>query len=176
MSYSRLAFFVLALLHGCASGPLTGGNPELVIDASVGTESVKGKAHPILSADFSNPGPVSVALSKTFGYSAYVIVRIESSAGEEIDYPVEADLFDHVPSFECLKPGQTSSLVVDLLAWPLYVSGRPNGEELYAFDLPPGDYRVRVEYHDHGVGRCRSRCRHLGGAVFSEWVRFAVSK
>lgn len=146
---------------------------EISIDSS-------NPSDPIATIRFSNEGSRSLAVTRTFGLrDIYLMLEIEHE-GVLMPYPAgsQYEIFGN-PGYKCIRPGQTSTLVINLNRWYHVIGGEPQPDQQvpladppYSFGVSPGSYRIRgvyVSYDEYG-----ERCRIIHGPVRSEWVGFEV--
>jgi hypothetical protein len=144
------------------------------LDLGVEQAQVAGSSHPVARLKVENAAAIPIAFSRTFGITnqPWLSFELQTLRGEVVSYPSEIDVFSETPAYMCLQPGEWIEWQIDLLSWRPTFGGEVSEEE-YAFDLPPGRYRIRARYSDD-PGRVRARCQGIKGTSTSEWVEFEV--
>jgi hypothetical protein len=164
------------LVISCASlgpqSPLPG--TSLAIDVDVEESEVAGRWHSVATIRIRNLSRTSVAVSNTFGITnrPWISLEIEHASGARIPYPSEVDVFGEIPTYKCLDRGGVIEVRIDLMEWRATFGGEPS-DEIYAFRLAPGKYRVRALYSDRPE-RVRARCPGINGTAVSEWHEFEI--
>jgi hypothetical protein len=153
----RAALIVAALLWalvgsaGCASLRSPGGAAGLRLFVEPATD----RGPTAVRVSLLNEGDRPIAVSWTFGYYVFLDLRARQ-AGRDVPLTVEADLFDSVPPYECLRPSEIRSVVLDLENLVFIHGGKVAPEAPFRFDLDRSQpIEVQATYRN---GLHKARC------------------
>lgn len=181
----RTRSVLLGLFSGTVMACLSAGSPAvpaevLHLDVEVIPAAGAPRNGPLLRIHVTNTGSAPIAFTKTFGFEGlYLRILLERLPGESrIHYPPSSqyELFT-TPRYQCLSPGETSTVEISLNAWYHIYGGELDMEQAvpepgpYSFSIAPGSYRVRAIYSSPDQ-EVRRHCRALTGLQQSEWVEF----
>jgi len=118
---------------------------SLLIEAHVEVVETENRSHPWLFVRFMNKDDGAIAFTETFGFGAYswIGIRIMSSDGSTVDYPVDVDLFSS-PESRCLGPGQAIDWKIDLLSWRIQTGGEWGGSGEVKRSMPLTSLRAGI--------------------------------
>jgi len=167
------AFLVIACA-GCAHVRAIGVDQYsgLVVEIWIVTRS-----EPIFEVVLRNQGSERIAIANLYGVSSrWIRLAIrEERSNKLIRWPVL-----HVyrlPRYDCLEPGESIKLYIDIRVWQPQLYGQSTGTETVSYDYVPGPYRIQASYKDwakNGKRKTPRGCPAIVGEVNSDWVQFEV--
>lgn len=176
----KLLLLVTGLLFSCCTTLQTADSPrqEVQLETSVETTG----EDPVATIEMTNTGPHAIAVTKTFGLSdLFIHIEIESLSGERVEYPANSqfEIFSE-PGYNCLGPGDTMQLEVNLRRWYHVLGGITNRTQAvpetgpYSFPLRPGKYRLKTVYDAPPSQKKSRRCPRIDHPIESDWVDFTI--
>lgn len=170
-------FAGIGFLAGCASVSRSGLDPSfLSVSVEVQPRQVDSVVHPFATVTFENRADHQLGISRSLGFRrSWLWLSIEDSSGNLIRLPKEVPelIIVEGPQYSCLKPGETMTWTIDLLAWSMEFGGE-RWKGPFSYSLPPGNYRLRAFYTDSPWSAQKANCSVIDGTAESSWVEFQI--